>query len=566
MNKTIALVVVGLPLDKHFDYAVPATMQAQVEIGSRVRIVFARRKTVGYVIGFQSKSSFSKISSILEVIDDKPVLDDNDLALARQLRDYYGCSLGEAIEAGLSPHLKRGRKGLIYTRDKVSTKKPKHALIYGLNDSDKKWKSFNDVLTKKIKAGQSVLILLPEKFLIEQTVGRIDADLTQFIVSMDRKLKSAELDAYAERLSGKKPIILIGMRSCVFSRINNLGLIVVLDEASSSYKEEQSPHYHAREVVFMRSEQESIDTLWISLLPSVELWYWAQERDWKITHIDDGVLGQVKVIDMMNYNPEKRLSLSAPVQNDIKKTLETNGQIAIIVNQRDFVPFKESEEVPAKRSKVERLTYLVECMNEGVKVSYFGPGQRCSKKAHVIIATPTVLKEKWFSPDLIVIANFDTMVSPFDFRASHKAFQFVTQLKLLNVKVVVQTFMADHFIVKALRAKFYQNYYQEELKHRFELGYPPFNHIITYSSRANDEEKLNGYMSDVYAALYRQKANDLEMIEPFADHSARLKEDFRYTIMLKSKEVRPTVDFLKKEIKQVKKPARFKATIDVDPY
>ena len=564
MNKNIALVVVGLPLDKHFDYAVPESMQDKIEVGSRVRIMFARRKTIGYVIGFQSKSQFDRISSVLDVLDDQPIIDEVDIARSRQMRDYYGCSLGEAIEVGICAHLKKGRRGVVYPKSRRNIKKAQHTLLFGLSDSGTKWKKFNKVLENKIKNKQSVIVLVPEKQQIRKVAEQISTSVQKYIICADKKLKVAELDARAKRLNGNDPVIFIGTRASVFTNMTHLSLIVVFGEANVSYKEEQTPHYHAREIVLMRAELEGVDTLWISNLPSAELWYWAQERKWNIEELGLDTKKKIKVIDMMNYNPEKRLSLSIPVQNKIRTALDHKQQTVIIVNQRDFIPYEE-EGGTKKRSKVERITFLIGCIYENTKVSTFGHNQKCDAKAPVIIATPTVVKEKWFNPDLVLVANFDTLINAFDFRSSHRAFQFANDLRIIPAEVFIQTFMADHYVLKAIKTGTYKNYYQEELKHRYELGYPPYNHLIAYSSRANDEEKLSSYMQEVYDMLYHNMPDDFEMIEPFPDNSSRLKEDFKYTLILKSKEVKSAVDFLKINIKSIKKPSRVIATIDVDP-
>lgn len=564
MNKNIALVVVPRPLDKHFDYAVPKAMQPNIEIGSRVKVSFARRKTVGYVIGFQPRSTYKRLNTLLEVIDDKPFFDEAMLELGRRLRDYYGCSLGDALDVMVSPHLKKGRKGRVFVPSRVSQKIPRHTVCYGSEQASSKWGVINKSLRKYINKKQSVLILVPEYKMVEYVAGKIDTNIQKYIVRYQKNLKVAEQDAQAEKICTNEPTIYIGMRAGVFTQVSRLGLIVVFNEENQAYKEEQSPHYHARETALMRADIEGVDTLWVGHIPSIELWYFSQEMKWQTIDTDKDQKSKVKVIDMMNYNPEKRLSLSAPVQNAIRDHLSKKGQTVIIINQRDFIPFKD-QDGSIKRSKSERIAYLIGCIDPKVKVSYYAKDQKCNPKAAVIIAVPTIIKEKWFAPRLGVVANFDTLMNAYDFRSSHRAFQFVQELRSKCDDTSVQSFMIDHYVVKALRAKTFDNYYQEELKHRYELGYPPYNHIIAYSLRGNDEEKISEYMTKVFETLYRKKDDALEIVEPFADMAQKSKEAHRYTMMFKTKEVRATIDFIKKNIKGIRKPSRAIATIDVDP-
>ncbi|MFT5169640.1 MAG: primosomal protein N' (replication factor Y) [Lysobacterales bacterium] len=563
MKKNIALVVIsGVPLDTHFDYAVQPGMQKRIAVGVRVRVLFNRRKVIGYVVGFQGMSQYESLSNIIEVLDGTPILDESSVALARNISDHCGCSMGESLEIMLPNFIGKGKPVAKYQREELSTK-ASHTLVHGLTEESLKWAAFNDLIQKYIKLEQSVLVLLPEKYQVGQMQEKIDICFHKYLIASDKKLTLAQEAEVYHRHHQVQPCIMVGTRSAVFTRCKNLGAIVIFDESNSAYKEEQSPHYHVRDVVMMRSHNEKIDTLWLSTLPSVELWYKAQQNKWTIRRFKEAKIESLQTVDMLGYNPNKVSSLSIPVYKRIEQTIEAGGYVVMIVNKRDFIPFKEEGEVEAKKSKVERLTYLMNKSHPSRKVGLFGPDDKKDPKVQIVIGVPTIVKQKWFKADLIVVVNVDTLINAFDFRSFNHVFQWVNELRFLGCPVMVQTFMRDHYLMQSLENQSTEDFYKQELKHREELGYPPYQYIITFSARGNDEERLEEYMKDVYNAMVNADG-DLDILEPYDDVNGRLKERFRYTIMLKSKTIENVMTLLKSKVQQIKKPSRVIVGIDVD--
>ena len=105
MNKKIAQVAIGLPVEGPFDYSIGKELQDCIAIGQRVRILFNRRKRVGFVVGFKKRSSFKNLNPILAVLDQSPSLSDNALMLTKKISEYSRVTVEEilnrAIEIGL---------------------------------------------------------------------------------------------------------------------------------------------------------------------------------------------------------------------------------------------------------------------------------------------------------------------------------------------------------------------------------------------------------------------------------------------------------------------------------
>ena len=105
-----ARIVLGIPVEGPFDYIVPQVLAKKIKAGMRVSLSFGTRKMIGYVVGLARKSKIKNLKTILEVIDESPVLDKNMLILTQELSSYYCCSWGEAIESALPEILRRGKK------------------------------------------------------------------------------------------------------------------------------------------------------------------------------------------------------------------------------------------------------------------------------------------------------------------------------------------------------------------------------------------------------------------------------------------------------------------------
>ena len=102
----IAQVVFNLPLDRPFDYAVPAEFAECLKPGARVLAPFGPRRLIGYVISLKSTSAFAHPKSLLRLIDDAPLLQPDQLRLAGWLSQRYYCSFGEACAAILPTALR----------------------------------------------------------------------------------------------------------------------------------------------------------------------------------------------------------------------------------------------------------------------------------------------------------------------------------------------------------------------------------------------------------------------------------------------------------------------------
>ncbi len=338
MSKQIAKVVVGLPLEGPFDYSVSTDIQRSIQVGMRVLISFNRRKIVGYVVGFASESAFKRLNPIMDILDQYPALTKNSLFLAESLSKYYGCSLGEAIESILPAFLRKKKKYEMADTSKAIIKSEDHPSVILIADKthDKRWEEILKKANAVISGGKSILFLVPETVMIKNVVSKLSEKLDCAIIAIGKKISSKKEEENWINVLKLEPKVVVGTRSLIFCPVNVLGLIVVFDEENSSYKQEQSPYYHACEVANMRAKIDHCDLIFVSSAPSAERWHKFSVDKSKRIEIQADSMSEMKLVDLTNYNPRRTSKLSFPLQSNIDKTLKANGKIILFMNRKGF--------------------------------------------------------------------------------------------------------------------------------------------------------------------------------------------------------------------------------------
>lgn len=616
MKPKIAKVVVGLPVDSPFDYRIGKDLQSRISVGQRVCVSFNRRNRVGFVIGFSQRSAFKPLKPILSLLDDGPALNEQSLKLAEAFSAYYGCSLGEAIETYLPPALRHDKLSasspvLSKSVKKEISEKNRTTLVHDQTRT-KRWPLIIERIQKVIKAKKSVIILVPEVSFIEEMVSILSKVFTCPIIVVDRKLTpKKELAQWEEIRSGKCSIV-IGTRSAIFVPLPRLGLIVIDEEESDIYKQEQAPHYRVHEVAEMRSNIEQCHILFAGSVPSAETWEKAKRNKWeKVTFEADGH-GKLQIVDMTNYNPGKTSILSFPLQNAMQKTLGEGGKVVLFLNRRGF----------STRTHCQQCGFTIKCERCNVNLSYlyskktmvcrhcnfkselpkmcpqchgsylrstgtgieklesetsrYYPGARIHrydsdskvfpKNADIIITTQAIFRRhgRW-TASLVGMLNFDAQMHHFDFRSGQKAFSLLVHLKqLAGEKLLVQTRMPDNYCIKAARTMNFNMFYREELKLRKELDLPPYRHLVALGMRGKHEDSVFELSKILFDQLADKNPKNIDISDPHPDVSPKLRDKYRFTILLKGRSVKSILTLIKSVLKGFRKKSTI-ITINVDP-
>ena len=193
-----------------------------------------------------------------------------------------------------------------------------------------------------LERGGNVLMLVPEINLTPRMVEYFEHRFGDKVAVLHSELSDGErYDAYRRIRRGDAPIV-IGARSAVFAPLPSISLIILDEEHVDSYKQENAPHYHAREVAIWRAEEENAKLVLGSATPSLESKARALKGVYGYTEMKERVSGKplpsATIIDMKL--PSSRLKdskkISRPLAIKIKEKLEKKEQCLLLLNRRGY--------------------------------------------------------------------------------------------------------------------------------------------------------------------------------------------------------------------------------------
>jgi primosomal protein N' (replication factor Y) len=187
---------------------------------------------------------------------------------------------------------------------------------------------------------RQVLILIPEIGLTDQFVARFKQHLTATIVILNSSINETDRhQAWLLAQSGHADVV-IGTRSAIFTPLDNIGLIIIDEEHDSSYKQQDSLRYHARNVALVRAKQANIPIVLGSATPSLESFYHAQCQRYHLLTMTQratgAILPEVSLVD--SSGPQAVNGLSTLLYKAVKNELAKDNQVLLFINKRGYAP------------------------------------------------------------------------------------------------------------------------------------------------------------------------------------------------------------------------------------
>lgn len=212
-------------------------------------------------------------------------------------------------------------------------------LLYGVTGSGKT-EVYMDVIEKAINNGKSAIMLVPEIGLTPQIVGKFISRFGNVISVLHSKLSDSErYDEYRKITNGESKIV-IGTRSAIFVPFNNIGVIIIDEEHTSSYKQDNNPRYSAINVAEWRSKYHNCPLVLGSATPSLESFAKAGNHVYKLLSLTEraggSVLPIVNIIDMKEEVKKGNFILSDMLKNKIGEVLDRGEQAIILLNRRGY--------------------------------------------------------------------------------------------------------------------------------------------------------------------------------------------------------------------------------------
>ncbi|HUU53913.1 MAG TPA: primosomal protein N' [Armatimonadota bacterium] len=214
-------------------------------------------------------------------------------------------------------------------------------LLYGVTASGKT-EVFLRVIEGVLAAGKQAIVLMPEISLTAQAVGIYRARFGERVAMLHSALSLGERWDEWQRIRTGEAGVIVGARSAVFAPIRSLGLIVVDEEHETSYKQEQAPRYHAREVALTRGELNRCPVVLASATPSLESFYDAERGRHRLlrlpVRVDDRPLPKTRIVDMRGGAAQPAI-LSTVLRQAVAARLREGEQVILFLNRRGFATF-----------------------------------------------------------------------------------------------------------------------------------------------------------------------------------------------------------------------------------
>lgn len=216
--------------------------------------------------------------------------------------------------------------------------KPSAALLYGVTGSGKTL-VYIKLIQKLQEQGRSAIVLVPEIALTPQLMERFISHFGKQVALLHSSLSAGERYDEWKRVRSGKATVVVGTRSAVFAPVRNLGAIILDEEQEPSYKSEQTPRYHARDVAKYRCARANALLLMGSATPAVETMYYARTGQYKLFEIscryNEHALPLVDIIDMKKELRSGNGScISTALAESLRQTIDKNEQAILFLNRR----------------------------------------------------------------------------------------------------------------------------------------------------------------------------------------------------------------------------------------
>ncbi len=216
----------------------------------------------------------------------------------------------------------------------------KAALLYGVTGSGKT-RVIIEACRKAVDRGQSAIVLVPEIGLTAQAVSVFESTFGDKLAVVHSMLSVGEKLDTVRRIRDGDAKVIIGTRSAVFVPAKNLGLLVIDEEQEHTYKSENTPKYHARDIARYRCAYNKCLMLLSSATPSVESFHKAATGVYSLIRLDDrygnAALPECFTVDIRgDKRTENGKIISERLKEELKNTVKSGGQAILFVNRRGY--------------------------------------------------------------------------------------------------------------------------------------------------------------------------------------------------------------------------------------
>lgn len=580
----IAKVVVSISLDREFDYSCSSGLE--VRRGMRVLVDFNHKKRIGVVVATASESNISKLKPIIDVLDSEASLDTEHLNFAKRLSNFYPYSQGEFLFMMIPPYLRKPNKlNLRISKKTDNIKSFSKSKFFKADSFQERYKLWRDVVREKLKKG-SVLICFPQLTYLKSARDIISEDFPDQVKVIHSQEKEKELFSNWEKT--RENSLILGTRVAIFYYPLDLELIIVEEENSPYYFQEEKPYHNLLDVAHILSALKGVELILSSDYPSLATY--KRIKDGEIKLVDRGGLSRnIKVINSSEFS---RNRIVGPVLIELLRKAIQDKKKAIILwnrkgfarvifcsscghvfkcercssflqssleNQKGICPSCQMETPLPKicghcnsgylRNKgygIQRVGSLLKRIFPEAKIDDFS--DICSS-TQIALSTSKILSHLYDPAkfDRGFVLDADLFLNHIDYDTTFNAFLYLKKLLLLfQDSLYVFTRHKDYYLFRQLNEN-WRDFYEAELQFRRKSQFPPFGLIAKITLRAKNKKALLKRINNLYNKLDKRHK---EVYGPFEEKPFKLRDKFRYSIIVKAKEVSRFRRMIKEEIRE----------------
>jgi len=313
-------------LGREFEYSVPESLRQFVQVGQRVRVLFAGQSKEGYIVSLVTEPTFKgKLSEVIEIVSPIPVLQPHVYELLQAIAARQCCSVGELLPNAIPKRSVRVEKSFIQNPSSAKSlgSGARFAeLVTAVSNEGTGEPSFigriRDLAVSYFESGRSVIVCVPDfrdLRRVAMTLGEVIA--SDALLEVDSNdVGSQRYLSFLEQLTGETKVV-VGTRNAMYSPVSGDAAVIVWDDGDQSHQDQQSPYLNTREIALIRQDLFSSPLHFLSHSRSSEV-----QRLVNIGYLQDSkpsawkpkiALSEGRGLDGMAFKLIKRALESGPV-------------------------------------------------------------------------------------------------------------------------------------------------------------------------------------------------------------------------------------------------------------
>ncbi|TAN32979.1 primosomal protein N' [Patescibacteria group bacterium] len=577
------------------DYAAPAELEARVKIGQLVKIPFRSREEFGIIKSIGGDAPPKKVRPILEIFYDTPLLSQAQLNFLEEISAFYGTPLSFLLKTNLPPlsekKLKKELDKKNFRSGAAVSKKPKKPGVFYYADKGEKQKLFIDAPAKR---GQT-LIIAPELEQITEIWNLLSEERRAKCAAISGRLSEKQFFAvWMDIFFGRKNIV-IGTRRALFLPWRNLTRVIIDDEANESHKSwDMAPRFHAKDAALFLAAKHGAALQIMCHTPSVETYFFAQKNVYKTKDAPKTFADSATIVDMCGERRAGNYTFISQYLRD--KITALNGDAFIFLNRKGAaaaVGCRDCGNVIKCPSCGRSLVYhetdkSLRChfcktlsrmppscaVCRGVNMALYGIGTQLAENTlrklapdkrviridsddgelselkapgnKIIIGTQLAWnKIDWSALKLAAFLDADSSLFIPEFKIDENVWYLLrdAQFRLgchsglvpestINPELIIQTGHPEYPVFSGLAKP--ANFYEQQIKIRQLLGFPPFNFLLKiYNSEPG--EALAKSQAEAFLAELRALTRGMPRVNITGPLAApfRRGKDYSQIILLK---------------------------------